>query len=620
MTQFVGAFCVGIVIGWFVYYINRYRKSDLQVSDVTTLIGVFGPGAVTFYGQRPDLFAGYTIGLCIGFFSYFAMLILLVAWSENFDRDWFLDGRRKRPEDPYYIPDGTAITVRPALTAPVAPRVALPLTYRTAPDAGLVGDVDSTKLVRLMAVLKPATPYDTPYHVTGRGLTRWQFRQRHRTNQVAINRVTKFALQHGLTIEQVDPDHHIVKLAGTYEQAQQAFQPDHLGLYRLDGKEFVARGGSLSVPEPIAGDLVAVIGFDQRPVAQPHVRMGARKRAKGRAAAAAAGASYNPAEIAKLYNFPPGDGKGQTIALLEFGGGFVAAQVNAYFVHQGVARTGLLKPIILPDGANVQDNNPTKGDGEVQMDIEIAGSVAPAADISVYFAPNTPNGFCEAVHQAITDNASVISLSWGNPEGTWGDSDRKALDQLFQSAQKEVTICVASGDSGALDNPRSTDPAVDFPASSQNVLACGGTTRPRNGIEVAWQGSGGGYSTVFDIPSYQNLDVGGQHRGVPDVAGNADPDTGYNLEVNGSAIVLGGTSAVAPLWAGLIALINQQLGRSVGLVNVDLYQGSDVTADITAGNNGYYAATSGWDPVTGLGAPNGGQILQALQVSAKLQS
>jgi kumamolisin len=180
-------------------------------------------------------------------------------------------------------------------------------------------------------------------------------------------------------------------------------------------------------------------------------------------------------------------------------------------------------------------------------------------------------------------------------------------------------VFVASGDNGATDGT-STD-TVDFPASSPNVVGCGGTSLPPGGPETAWndgaQGgaSGGGYSTVFAVPSWQSGVAGfsGTMRGVPDVSGNADPATGYQVSVDGTSTVIGGTSAVAPLYAGLFALINQSTGGKAGFVNALLYANPAGFTDITAGNNNGYDAGPGWDPVTGLGSPLGGKILAAVQ-------
>jgi len=282
------------------------------------------------------------------------------------------------------------------------------------------------------------------------------------------------------------------------------------------------------------------------------------------------------------------------------------------------------------DGGSNSPGDPSGADGEVELDIQVAGSAAPGANIAVYFAPNSDQGFVDAITTAVhdlTNKPSVLSISWGGPESSWSQSSVTALDNACQSAGAlGVTITVASGDSGSSDGTNGT--VVDFPASSPHVLACGGTELFANGTaiaeEVVWddqpQGgaSGGGFSGVFPVPTWQAsaLPAGSTGRGVPDVSGDASPETGYNIVVDGQPEVVGGTSAVAPLYAGLIALINQQLTSqnepSAGFINPMLYQNTSDFNDITQGNNGAYSAGPGWDACTGLGSPKGAALLSAL--------
>ena len=333
-----------------------------------------------------------------------------------------------------------------------------------------------------------------------------------------------------------------------------------------------------------------------------------------------------------IYDFPNGDGSGQTIGIIELGGGFVDADLDTYFKSIGVPRPSVTA-VQVDGGSNTPAGNPNSADGEVMLDIEVAGAVASGAKLVVYFTPNTDAGFLDAITTAIHDsenNPSVISISWGSAEVNWTQQATASFDDAFQAAAAlGVTICVASGDNGSADGvaPSGTRTAhVDFPASSPHALACGGTQLTASGTaitdEVVWQGdSGGGVSDVFGLPDYQsNAHVpasangdGRIGRGVPDVAGDADPNTGYQVRVDGTDTVIGGTSAVAPLWAGLIALLNEQLGQRVGFLNPILYGHlSGDCNDITSGSNGAYQAGPGWDPCTGLGSPNGGALLKGL--------
>jgi kumamolisin len=290
---------------------------------------------------------------------------------------------------------------------------------------------------------------------------------------------------------------------------------------------------------------------------------------------------------------------------------------------------GLTPPTVVAvsvDGGTNAPGDPNGADGEVALDIQVAGAIANGARIAVYFAPNTDQGFIDAITTAVhdtTNKPSVLSISWGGPESSWPQSSVTALDNACQSAAAlGVTITVACGDNGSSDGGSGNN--VDFPASSPHVLACGGTELIGSGStieeEVVWNdqssgggATGGGYSTLFPLPSWQSsAGISGSGRGVPDVAGDASPETGYNILVDGQQEVVGGTSAVAPLWAALMALINQQRGTPVGFVNASLYTDGADFHDITQGSNGAYSAGPGWDACTGLGSPNGAEIAGAL--------
>jgi kumamolisin len=284
-------------------------------------------------------------------------------------------------------------------------------------------------------------------------------------------------------------------------------------------------------------------------------------------------------------------------------------------------------------------NKPTRSadgpDGEVMLDIEVAGAIAPAAAIAVYFAPNTDAGFIDAVTTAAHDTArrpSIISISWGGPESAWTAQAMTALDDaIAAAATMGVTVCVASGDNGSGDGVGDGSDHVDFPASSPHALGCGGTRlESASGAitaETVWNdgaaggAGGGGASSRFALPAWQSglsttNGAGARKaltmRGVPDVAGDADPQTGYSVRVDGKNLVIGGTSAVAPLWAGLIARVNANLKAPAGYINPLLYGQGAAFNDITQGNNGDFAAAAGWDACTGLGSPKGREIQLAL--------
>jgi kumamolisin len=229
----------------------------------------------------------------------------------------------------------------------------------------------------------------------------------------------------------------------------------------------------------------------------------------------------------------------------------------------------------------------------------------------------------------------VVSISWGQSEDSWTGQARAALDQAFaDAAALGVTVTAAAGDNGSGDRVSDGKAHADFPASSPHALACGGTSLQLDAsgaivAETVWNdgsgATGGGVSDVFALPSWQATagvpGIAGTQktgRGVPDVAGNADPQTGYRVRVDGQNAVMGGTSAVAPLWAALICRIAQATGQSFGLMQRLLYEG--VTAGVAApgfrcidtGNNGAYQACLGWSACTGLGVPDGPALLARL--------
>ena len=301
----------------------------------------------------------------------------------------------------------------------------------------------------------------------------------------------------------------------------------------------------------------------------------------------------------------------------------------------------MVTAVAVDKGHNAPTGDPNGPDGEVMLDIEVAGSIAPKAHIAVYFTPNTNKGFIDAINAAVHDKTrkpSVISISWGGPEdgGGFTTSALQSFHQSFQAAALlGVTVLAAAGDNGSSDGL--TGDHVDFPASDDLVTGCGGTrlvstNKTTIQSETVWNdganggATGGGVSKVIAVPAYQQglqatrsdgTKAALTGRGVPDIAGDADPDTGYSVLVDGQIFPIGGTSAVAPLMAGLVALLNQKLSKPVGSLNPTLYSlqksGTIICRDITEGNNGDFSATPNWDACTGLGVLNGTALLGALQ-------
>jgi kumamolisin len=451
--------------------------------------------------------------------------------------------------------------------------------------------------------------------------------------------VERFAAQAGLTVEQRDAAQRTVVLRGPAEAMSRAFKVrladyEHPELGRFRGRE-----GAVELPRELDGIVTAVLGLDDRPQARPRLR---RAEPEAGVAAPHAFQGFRPPDVARLYDFPQGTGRGQCIAIVSLGGGIADADVAGYFAELGlrpphVAKVSVGGAVIGPGGGMAD------ADGENALDVEISAAIAPEAAIVVYFANNTTAGFLGAINAAIHDRRrrpSVISISWGGPEAAWTPQAMTAMDDAFVDAGLlGISVFVASGDNGSADGISDGRPHVDHPADSPHVSGCGGTRLVANGGAIAqetvWNdgssgATGGGVSEQFPLPSWQHgahvpprPDGDGGGRGVPDVSGPADPETGFRIRLGGRDAVFGGTSAVAPLWAGLTAILNERLGHRAGALNAFAYSPAAAHAfrDVTHGENALpgtagYRARRGWDACTGLGTPNGGALLTALEGAA----
>ncbi len=496
------------------------------------------------------------------------------------------------------------------------------------PPAGArrLGPSDPTEVAEITLVLRRRGPRPTPAPPGVSAPLRDGFADRFGYDPADAARVRAFATAHGLTVVADRPERRTVHVRGTVGRLADAFG---VALERFDTPTGAVRGrsGPVRVPAAIADVLVAVLGLDNRRQAKSHVRP---------LPAAATGVAYSTNQIAVAYDFPAGaDGSGECIGLIELGGGYRSADLEQFF--QGIPIPTPSVTAVSVDGAtNAPTGDPNGPDAEVELDLEVAGGLAPGAAFAVYFAPNTDQGFVDAVGAAVhdtTNRPTIVSISWGGPESTWTAQARAAMDAVLEDAASlGVTVLVAAGDDGADDGGPGTGLAVDYPASSPLVVACGGTHLVLSGgeivEEVVWNdlaegegATGGGVSVDYALPNYQEgFDVpaapnGFVGRGVPDVTGDADPLTGYRVVVDGSATVLGGTSAVAPLWAALFARVNQLLGAPVGYVTPHLYADATTGAfhDITSGGNGGYTAGPGWDACSGLGSPEGTSLADVLR-------
>ena len=449
--------------------------------------------------------------------------------------------------------------------------------------------------------------------------------------------VEQFAQTYGLNVESAQPEARTVKLSGSAEAINQAFS---VRLHNFQQGERVvhSHAEAAKVPVNLTGVVQAVVGLDNRTVFRPHMRNmngGKKPKPTGGGTGPTLLSSFLPSQVAKLYNFPAGDGRGECIAILELGGGYAFSDLQKFFASEGLAVPHITD--VLVDGSKNDYNNPKSGgaDGEVELDIEIASAVAPAANVVMYFGPATGQGFLDTISAAVHDTKNrcgVLSISWGGPENSMTAAELQGMDAaLADAAAAGMTVFAAAGDGGSVDGTSSD--VTDFPASSPHVVACGGTTLNATASaiqsETVWNllstgngATGGGISAAFKpAPAWQkglkattaSASLALTGRGVPDVAGNAAPTTGFSVVYDGQSGVVGGTSAVSPLYAGLFTVINANKGSRVGFINPTLYANPKAFRPITSGNNGTYMAAKGWSAATGLGSPNGTAI-QALFV------
>ncbi|HEX4750221.1 MAG TPA: S53 family peptidase [Bryobacteraceae bacterium] len=500
-------------------------------------------------------------------------------------------------------------------------------------DSAPAGSPAPSDIINITLVLRRRTSLPDEMEA-GTHLSHENFVDLHGAADDDILAVEEFATANGFSVVHIDKGGRSVTIQGSVEELASLFEA-RVQMRSLGGRNIRSRAGYIWLPAELKERVVAVLGFEERPVASTYHRRVTSNQSPN------ALTPFTPIEVAKLYSFPQGTGANQTIALIELGGGFKSSDLQKYWKQIGVNNVSVTAVSV--DGAkNAPVGDPNSADAEVVLDIEVAGGVAPGARIAVYFAPNTDQGFLDAINAAIHDTVrkpSVISISWGAAESEWTSQAMDAFNAAFQDAATlGITVCAAAGDNGSSDGESGGKPHVDFPASSPWVLACGGTrlqgSNDKITSETVWNdgtdggATGGGVSAFFTKPSYQNSvavpkpngNGNSTGRGVPDVAGVADPETGYEILVDGQRGVVGGTSAVAPLWAGLIALINSQLGKNVGWFHPTIYgtfAQHKVLHDITSGNNGTYKAGIGWDACTGYGTPNGQAMLNLLKPSAK---
>jgi kumamolisin len=523
------------------------------------------------------------------------------------------------------------------------------------PGAKAVGRANAHAMIEVLLKLRRKSEPCEPIGGHRKAISREELAATFGSSQADIGTVSETFRKLGLQVVKVDPATRSVELSGTVAQMERAFQTRLFEFSHPDGN-YRGRTGELKIPSEIKDIIEGVFGMDDRRVARRRRRPS--HAGLTRDVQSVPASWYVPAELAARYKFPPGNGTGQAVGVLEFGGGYFPADLQTFCTEAGVA-----VPNVVATSVDGTSTSATDGaEGEVMLDIEVVAGVCPMATIVAYFAHFGERGFIKALDAAVqdaTNNPKVLSISWGNPEegGAWSAAAINQVNKSLQDAALTgMTVCVAAGDDGSSDALQDGLAHVDFPASSPYVLAVGGTTIPSKTAPlpdpVWFEGSGirdpnvfnsgstgGGVSDVFPLPSWQQaieihpVNPGARPgRVIPDLAANADWGASpYLLVVDGQAGPNGGTSAATPLVASMIALINGALGAvgPVGYLTPLLYGpgpggstlGSQVCTDIVSGGNataqaGGYSAGPGYDAVSGWGCPNGSALLQALQAAA----
>jgi kumamolisin len=531
-----------------------------------------------------------------------------------------------------------------------------------------VGRLNANRCIEFTVVFAPATAIPakplassakrpsagsnsrTPPHLTHAELWR-----RHGAPARCTRLVESFAGAFGLEIVDTAPHRRNFRLCGSAASVGRAFKTS-FDQFELDGERFFAAATPPTIPPEWAGLVEAMFGLESSPHARPSRRC--LLRAQGTPA---------PFQVlAEAYKFPHGfDGTGETIAVIEFGGGFRSEDIAQFCARAGVAPPritvvetggGANRPAsrravghfldvasgALPLTASEQQSaafQAAQCTAEVTMDLEIVAALAPGAHIVVSFSSGDQRGLFHAIDRAVHDRAhrpSILSISWSFPEQALSLAELHAIEGVLrEAAHLGITVCASSGDSGALNGSTDGEPSVNYPASSPSCLACGGTSARLNsqgmGEEVVWNAthhgisgaSGGGVSQRFPVPAWQadaRVPLGPKRRagrGVPDVAALADPAEGCELLIGGRVFRSNGTSAAAVLWAALVARLNQALGRRCGHLHAHLYRLGKVRAGalgpVLQGDNGFYKAGKGWNACTGYGTPRGADLLAHLQ-------
>lgn len=354
----------------------------------------------------------------------------------------------------------------------------------------------------------------------------------------------------------------------------------------------------------------------------PYFKVRKPTAAGGEARATPSAGPWTLPALCAAYKWPSGLAGGGVIAIVELGGGWVQSDMDSFFQSIGQPTPEITDVSV--DGTRNSPNQSVGSDDdpdyEVALDIQVSGAAyfaatGRAAAIRVYWSQD----IASAVKLAALDGCDACTISWGSDEANWGAAGAEQMESTAATATSAgMIVFAASGDNDSSDGG-ATPANVDCPSSCPHVVGCGGTLKTAT-AETVWndnpgetdgEGTGGGYSSIFPAQAFQigapaapSSTTAGTGRMVPDACADADPNSGYEIFVHGAQSVVGGTSAVAPLYAGLFA----SLGRKLGFVTPKLWENQGAFHDITVGGNGFYNASPGPDPCSGIGSPIGTEI------------
>lgn len=566
------------------------------------------------------------------------------------------------------VPTSTSIGLRPNYAAAGEQAKLLDSVQENAPSGTVVGpsnpeaDMSATVMLKSRASVLKMDRYITRMSegkAQALGDLNDAFQEKFGAKPESLEVLRAFAEKNKLVVVESDLRSGRVLLTGKTADFQNALD---VKLHDYATTAGVKQGhtGGLSLPSELAPHVRAVLGVDTRPTAQPNFKMAQIQNEEPVKVAEAHSAEiskstttkvptpeefvkeggYLASDIAKAQNMPlQTGGEGQHGAFISLGGGVDLKDYNMFFKEHGLQQPKPLR-IVEVNGATNSPGNPILGDTENALDGLQMQTMAPKAHIDMIIGPNNDKGLIDVFERGIFPKAgeaqkSVISASWGLAEQKQTPQAVKTLSITFrQAAIRGVQVFAGSGDSGARSHSTTYQP--EYPASDPNVVGVGGLkmildaegklSHASGWNEGELSSSGGGVSKIFRLPRWQresgvpmNLDTGKAGRGVPDISTNASKSTGFPVRVGGSEVVIGGTSAGAPLYAGMMLNINAELAllgiKPVTPLNPWMYARaqSGIFNDVSSGSNFGYEAKTGWDAVTGMGWVDGLKMLEAMK-------